>query len=225
MKEIDLLPEWYKNSRRRQIGYWAQYIVLSVVLAIIMVWSLVGFMVISKTKKDIALLEPEVIAASRISEEFRELKGHIDRLQQKANVVLKVDSRIDVASVLAELSFLINERIVLSQVSFSSEKISDVKGKKSGSDSRSAKAEFVGNVRFRIVLKGVATGAGDVAELICSLEESPYFGHVIPLYSRNENIRAVAKLADEHNQVSEFEISCYLDNYRYEGAGFAKNVN
>ena len=224
MKEIDLLPEWYKSSRRRQIGYWAQYTVLGVVFAVIVVWSLVGFISISKTKKEIASLEPKVIESRQVSEEFRELESEIERLEQKANVIARIDSRIDVARVLAELSFLVDEKIVLSKVSFSSEKISDVKSKKKGGSSKSAKDKFVGNVRFKIVLNGVATGAGNVAELTRGLEQSPYFSGVIPLYYRNKNIKAVAKLADEYHQVSEFELSCYLANYKYEPVGFAKNI-
>lgn len=225
MKEIDLLPEWYKSSRRRQIGYWAQYIFLGVVLAVIIVWSMVELAAISKTKKEIASLEPAVLESRQVSEEFRGLESEIERLEKKANIIRKIDSRIDVARVLAELSFLVDEKVVLSRVSFSSEKIPDVKGKRAGSSgAKSAKDKFVGNVRFKIVLNGVATGAGNVAELTRGLEQSPYFSGVIPLYSRNKNIKAAAKLADKHYQVSEFEISCYLANYKYEPVGFAKNV-
>ena len=224
MKEIELLPEWYKSSRRRQIGYWAQYTVLGVVFAIIVMWSAVEFAAISKTKKEIASLEPKVLESRQVSEEFRGIESEIERLEKKANVIAKVDSRIDVARVLAELSFLVDDKIVLSQVSFSSEKISDVKSKRTGSSAKSAKEKFVGNVRFKIVLNGVATGASDVAELTRGLEQSPYFSGVVPLYYRNKNIKAAAKLADENHQVSEFEISCYLANYKYEPVGFAKSV-
>ena len=97
MKEIDLLPEWYKSSRRRQIGYWAQYTVLGVVFAVIVMWSLVGFISISKTEKEIASLESVVLESRRISEEFRGIESEIERLEKKANVIAKVDSRIDVA--------------------------------------------------------------------------------------------------------------------------------
>ena len=225
MKEIDLLPEWYKSSRRRQIGYWAQYVVLGVVLAIIMVCSLIEVGAISKTKKEIAAMQQKATRSEKISQEFNSLKSQIERLEQKANVIRKVNSRIDVTSVLAELSFILDEKVVLSEVSFGSEKFPNAGKTKRGSVSRaagkSANSKFVGDVRFKIVLNGVATDASNVAELICKLEESPYFSQVIPSFSRNKNIKAVTKLAGKNYQVSEFEISCYLANYKYDSVGFA----
>ena len=93
----------------------------------------------------------------------------------------------------------------------------------------------VGDVRFKIVMRGIAADAGDVAALVCKLEDSPYFCQVVPSFSRNAEVKAAnytsgqgsAKASEEvpgarenirepdkSVQVSEFEISCYLANYR-----------
>jgi len=61
------------------------------------------------------------------------------------------------------------------------------------------------------VISGVAAGAGDIAELIGKLEESPYFCLVSPSFSQNRKMKVGT---GENFQVSEFEISCYLANYR-----------
>jgi len=53
--------------------------------------------------------------------------------------------------------------------------------------------------------------------LICRLEDSPYFQLVYPSFSRNRNIKTGTNLAGENYPASEFEISCYLANYRQEG--------
>ena len=85
----------------------------------------------------------------------------------------------------------------------------------------------VGNVRFKVVINGVATDASDVAALVCKLEESLYFCDVTPLYSRNKQLQRKVNSASRPQtmerstlqsrdslRVSEFEISCYLKNYR-----------
>ena len=50
MKEIDFLPEWYKSGRRRQVNYRAQYIILSGVFAVMMVWNYVSATSVSKVR-------------------------------------------------------------------------------------------------------------------------------------------------------------------------------
>jgi len=93
----------------------------------------------------------------------------------------------------------------------------------------------LGNVRFRVVITGVAADAGDVGALMCKLEDSPYFWQVVLAYSRDTGItsrsagpaRTAAEVkektaetndnvrqADVSVRASEFEIHCYLANYR-----------
>jgi hypothetical protein len=93
----------------------------------------------------------------------------------------------------------------------------------------------LGNVRFRVAIAGVAADAGDVGALMCKLEDSPYFWQVVLAYSRDTSIKSQTsgpvamasemkeKTADTKDNVrqadaavraSEFEIHCYLANYR-----------
>jgi hypothetical protein len=134
----------------------------------------------------------------------------------------EMDSKIDVASVLAEMSYLIDDNIVLSKVEFDAEKFVDTQRlKASGRTNTAARAAgrnvagkgelLIGDVRFKVVISGVATNAGDIAELICKLEKSSYFCMVNPSFSRNRNMKVGT---GKNFQVSEFEISCYLANYR-----------
>ena len=88
-----------------------------------------------------------------------------------------------------------------------------------GLDFAGKKANPLGNVRFRVVMSGVASDSSDVAALICRLEDSPYFCQVIPSFSRNRKIKADKDAGAGDLQVSEFEISCDLANYRYEDEG------
>jgi hypothetical protein len=150
-------------------------------------------------------------------------------LRQKARTIRQLDSKIDVASVLGELSFLLDEKVVLSKVGFYAQRFADKQDGKArggsavrvtGGGFGPGRSPLAGDVRFRVVLSGVASDATDVADLICNLEDSPYFCHVIPSFSRNREINAGTRLARKDLQVSEFEISCYLANYQEKGGQF-----
>jgi hypothetical protein len=92
----------------------------------------------------------------------------------------------------------------------------------------------MGDVRFKVLISGVAADASDVAALICKLENSPYFCQVVLSFSRNTDIdvrksdtlrlqkdytqELSSTRRDEHKtegsvRVSNFEINCYLANY------------
>ena len=223
MKEIDFLPKWYKSGRRREVSYRKQYIVLVGIFVIMMAWNFVATSSISKATAELSREKSRQAEAESASREFARIKSQVTGLQERAKSIEEIDSKIDVANVLAEMSFLIGEKVVLSKVEFKAERFIDKQEARmnSGSVIRVAGGNFggreamlPGDVRFKVVISGVASDGSDVAELICKLEDSPYFCQVIPLFSRNRKMRAGSGLAGEDLQVSEFEISCYLANYR-----------
>ena len=187
---------------------------------VMMVWNFVAAHSISKATAKLADGTARQAEAESASREFARIKSDMTRLQKKVKSIEEIDSKIDVASVLAEISFLIDEKIVLKGVEFSAERIA---GKQDGKPNRGfavrvARAEFggkgaplSGDVRFRVVISGVAADGGDVAALICKLEDSPYFCQIYPSFSRNMKIKVKT---GENLQASKFEISCYLANYR-----------
>jgi hypothetical protein len=86
--------------------------------------------------------------------------------------------------------------------------------------------DWSGDFRFKVVITGMAVDAGCVADLICRLEDSPYFCLVYPSFSKSGQVSghkdkpAIGKGGKqpmENYQVSEFEINCYLANYRQLG--------
>ena len=222
MKEIDFLPEWYKSGRQRQIGYRAQVLGMGGVLLIMIVWNFVTTHSISKAGAEVQQRKAVQAEAEAVSREFTGIKSEVADLKKQVRFMEKMDSKIDVASVLAEMSYLINDNIVLDKVEFDAEKFVDAQRQKASgrtnTTARSAgrnvagKGELsLGDVRFKVVISGVATNTGDIAELIRKLEESPYFCLVDPSFSRNRNMKVGT---GKNFQVSEFEISCYLANYR-----------
>jgi Tfp pilus assembly protein PilN len=226
MKEIDFLPTWYRSGRRRQISYRAQYVGLAGIFVVMMVWNFIATHSLSKATAELAGAELKSAGAESTAQEFTKIKSEAAHLQEKARTIEEIDSKIDVANVLAEISFLVDKKIVLSKVEFVAEKFSGRQGGKpnSGSAVRVVGGDFsgkevlpLGDVRFKVVINGVASDASDVAALICKLEDSPYFCQVIPSFLRNKEMKTPAKVTGENFQVSEFEISCELANYRQGG--------
>jgi hypothetical protein len=232
MKEIDFLPEWYKSGRRRQTSYRTQYIALGGVFVLMMVWNLVGGRSISKATAELAREAPGQAEIGSASEEFTRIRSELTELRRKAESIKEIDSKIDVTSILGEMSFLVDGKIVLSRLEFLPERLADSQDGKanSGSAVRAAGGNLgrkrslpLGDVRFKVVIKGVASDASDVAELVCKLEESAYFCEVTSSW-RNKEIRAGVGLTKKGLRVSEFEIHCYLANYRQDASCFANET-
>lgn len=235
MKEIDFLPEWYKNGRRRQLRYSTQYIALACIFGVMMLWIFISINSISRASANLDRMAAKQSEVQVASKEFTRIKNELAELQNKTHILGEIEPRINVADVLAEMSFLIDDKIVLSKVEFISERFSDKQQPKKSSSSaiRVVGAEPdkkqslpLGNVCFKVLIGGIAVDASDVAILVCKLEDSPYFCQVYPSISRNKmiqmsgnsviNSEVETKTAPTAGNlsVSEFEISCYLANYK-----------
>jgi hypothetical protein len=221
VKEVDFLPKWYKSGRQRQVGYRTQIIGLGGLLVIMMAWNFIATHTISKAKAQVEQRKIIKAEAESVSREFAGIKSEVTELQEKVKSLEEMDSKIDIASVLAEMSFLIDDNIVLSRMEFDAERFV---GKKQEKNSRYAanvarvavgsnvgnENLLLGDVRFKVMIRGIAADASDIASLICKLEESPYFCRVYPSFSKNKQMKVGT---EREFQVSEFEISCYLANY------------
>jgi len=245
MKEIDFLPEWYKSGKRRQVSYRTQYIAIGGVFVVMMVWSFIAQRSISNAQAQISEMAKKQAQAQTVSTKYAQLEDEIRILRKNAESIEKIDSKIDVASVLAEISFLLDERIVLQRLEFVAEKFANeqenTQSPNAGkvvrvvqNNSGNKKELPLGNVRFKVVMAGVAADTNDVAALMCKLEDSPYFCQAKLSYSRGdgeigiENAAGtnIVKRTEEKRefvreagtkdkiQVNEFEINCYLANYQ-----------
>ena len=215
MKEIDLLPQWYKDSRRHRLSYRKQCMVLGAILLMMMLWNVSAVHRVSKVTASTRAVELKQVESENMRREFAQVRSQVTGFEKKQDVLEKISSKIDVAGVLGEISFLINEKIVLNRLDIRAEKFSG-KGSATGAGGvRSASpgkgGALAGDVRYRILIRGIAAESSDVAELICRLEDSSYFCQVYPSFSRDKKITV-----DSEYQVSEFEIRCYLANYKFE---------
>ena len=235
MKDIDFLPEWYKESHRRRVHVRHQYAVLTGIVCAMILYNLAAAHRINAVSAGIDRLDDQRRVAEQVIYEFDTVNNRLRERQAKVDLIAQMDSRIDLGAVLAELSHVIGGRVILSRVEFVSETLSSAKEQNHSSatvrpvgGSGAGKSTSLGDVCFRIVLAGVAANPADVSVLACRLEESPYFKRVYPSIPRSGKIEMAASAAapsggqqdntttgpaKEVFQVSEFEITCYLANY------------
>jgi len=233
VKEIDFLPEWYREGRRRQSQMRKQYAGLVLVFLGMMTFNLTATQRASKAAAELSATEDARMRAEAVVHEFEAITNELSELKVRARLMEQTDSKINVAAILAETSHLIDESIVLRRLEFVAEPFSQWSGKEetkravvrpaTGAEPKAA--AFSGDVVFRIVLAGVAARPAQVADLVCRLDESAYFRRVYPSFSRNTTItlggRAPSKSQANTNaggapdsfEVTEFEISCYLANF------------
>jgi len=212
MKEINFIPQWYKDGQKRHVGYHTQYVVIICIFAAIVLWSFGTSYSVSRAKAQIGRIQDSLAANADLAAEYNQFGSTMAQLRKKAETLEKLDHKTNIANVIAELSFLITDNITLGKLDIYLESFQP--GSASANKSRvklghrrtgapSAMPET--NNRFKVVITGIATGAQDVAALISKLEDSPYFCQIIPGFSRSKKIKELT--------ATEFEISCYLANY------------
>ena len=117
-----------------------------------------------------------------------------------------MDSRVDIAAILAEMSHVIGDSVVLRKLEIQAEPFGrpEEKEQAKGSAVRLAdrtgdpeKNPPLGRVKFRIVLTGVAAHPADVPNLVCRLDASPYFQRVHPSFYGTARAQAGPKSAPQ----------------------------
>lgn len=225
MKDIDLLPEWHKSGRRKQVGLRGQYIALCGVIAVMAAWSFFNGRAVSSAQAGLSQQQPQRIKAEATLTQVKQLESKIQQLRKKTYLIEEIDSGLDIPNVISELSFLLGKNLVLNEVSFEAEKFENAQRKRkpvSGiriarSGSAKNNASPLGKVLFKVIIKGIAAETSDVGELVRKLEQSEYFCSVSLSFSRNRKISIKTADAKQDKQVSEFEINCYLANYQLQG--------
>jgi hypothetical protein len=212
MKEIEFLPDWYRRACRRQMRYRLQYAVILCMFMAMAGWSFFTAKSVSNAQ---AKVHQQLLSSAQRQalDECADIQMKLSELGKQAVMLNKLDSKLIVSDVLAELSYLVDSRIILTQIDVQAEGFDNdaqspatgsglVRASKSGAGMQFSS----GDVRFKLILQGMACEASDIARLICKLEDSPYFCQVIPGFSRTAKVK--------ERQVSEFEIGCYIANYK-----------
>ena len=223
MKDIDFLPKWYKHRRCRRNLYHIEYVILGVTFAMMVAWDWSAQHTISQMSAKLEATAGEYEKAEQILLQSSKVQEQITQLNAKAEIITGIipKSSAKPADVLVELSLLTDERIVLSNVELTAEQTAGSK-KKSVRSKKSA-IPF-GDRRYKLVLSGVALDAADIGQMVCRLEDSPYFCSVTPSISRNKTLKSSTNNSDS-KVVTEFKITSYMSNFRQETQTVAKKGN
>jgi len=237
MKEIDFLPEWYKEGKRQRQHVRRQYMVLVVAFMTMVGYNVTATHRITRASAELAQLEGLRVEAEIACQEFNTVTKDLSQVREKAALIERIDSKINMAAVLAEMSHILGETVVLSRVDFVAEPFADDDKASHPSDTGVrvadgkkdvSRATLVGSVRFRIVLTGVAVSPADVAALVSRLDDSSYFDRVHASFWRSGKVqtggksvgaapKAQAGVASAGEagglDVTEFEVVCCLANY------------
>lgn len=218
MKDIDFIPEWYKANQNRKKRYHRQYALLISLLAVMMAWSFVIGQYVEQVRSEVEGIGSVFEKGQEKINQGMLLESDIALLQHQAGILDAVTPRTKVSAIIAELSWQVRDTIVLSKLSLTKEPVQLDQEKSSpstgvvqiGSSSRgkTPNAELMAPTRTRIVLTGYATQGADAAILISRLEESAYFDHVSPIYTKAVKVKDC--------DVTEFEICCYVADYKIE---------
>jgi hypothetical protein len=241
MREIDFLPEWYRASRRRQIGYRTQYIVIGGLVLIMIVWNYFTCQSVLNAKNTSLMLKSASQSAQNVVNEISKTEQDAKQLEKKLAIQNDLESRVDVASVLGEIAYLLNKDIVLSKVIIKAESFSPSKQapaasiRIAGMDSADKGLISNANIRYKLTMNGIANDASDIAEIVSKFEDSPYFCNVLPVFSHNKDIKSSAQASDRFPNakkvttnsgtqylVNEFQIDGFVENYRLDKNMVAK---
>ena len=221
MKEIDLLPQWYMTSQRKQQSLRGQYMVIAGVVAMMLAINFAADRSLSTARARLDETISRSSHAKAVIEHARQMSEEIEKISRKVKLLDDIDSRINIANVLSELSFLVDGKVVLGDISFEAVELEkESRGNPSASGLRVARlgkagaAGYVGDVRFFLTIHGIADQTSDVGKFVRRLEDSEYFRDVSLAFSRSKKIKVSSGSGNNQRQVSEFEISCDLANYR-----------
>lgn len=228
MKDLDFLPEWYKDRKRRHSRMRKQYIALVAAFLLMMAFNLTATHRASLMAADVTRRAEQQTKAEAVVYEFDRITNELNQLKTRADLVRRIDTGFDVAAILAEITHVVDDSIVLRKIELAAEPFTKPaskgprKGGVVGMEDRASDAQAattLDNAKLRIVLAGVATHPARVADLVCRLDESAYFQQVRPSNYGKSQIPAgpVAGATGgnppEMLDVTGFEITCYLANY------------
>jgi Tfp pilus assembly protein PilN len=215
MKEIDFLPQWYKTGQKRQVSYRRQHIAIIVILSALTLWGFATSYTVSRAGAKVERMENEFAESVAVSNEYNMLKARVDKLKTKAQMLKELEPRLDCAAILAELSYLGTEGVILQSIEIEPETYESSGSAGTGGSVRLASRSKAGqekqdplpehNVRYKLTIKGIARDATNVADMISRLETSEYFRSVVPGFSKNKDVKKV--------KTTEFSIDCYIANY------------
>ncbi len=190
MKEIDFLPQWYTDDRRRKLSVQRQCISLSIIFLVMILSNALATRSISRASAELAIVEKQRFDAERVVQEYGRLHKQVTATKKVASFSGEVNARPEVANLLGELSVLISEPVVLGHVGFSRAS-QDPPHSRLSYEPKETNLDQSGPMvagPLSIRIQGWAPDTRRISALMTALEESPYFTEVYLGYSKEQTL-------------------------------------
>ena len=183
MKEIDFVPDWYRTSRRRKRKLMVRAACLGV-FAIGMILASAGRHAQTATAAEtLAELQNSVESQAEVLETINELEYRLGQLRERRNLLSDVAGGAPLHGVLAELSLLMPEAMVLAQFRVvRGPRIAEAGPPETDDPEADKPAEE--DVRGKFELTGWAASDGSVGSLMTNMARSSLFDEVRLRYSK-----------------------------------------
>ena len=182
MKEIDFLPKWYKADKKRKVSYRRQYIAITGMAILMLAWTGAANYSVSLARGQVAIIKDSLSVNGPVGERCREYKGVVDELKKQKAVLDTLGQRTTMSSIVAEISYLCDDNVMLSSILIDSVEFGESSGDNQqssvriSSNSDGSKPDLLElETRMKGTITGFAAGPSNVGVLISKLEKSDFF--------------------------------------------------
>jgi hypothetical protein len=125
MKELDFLPNWYRDDRQRILRRHRHYVLFGLVVVLLAGWSIIVGRAVSNLKAQTQQIQTALEKGQQTLLSTLEKELQIDTLGRQAVILETLTPRTAISAVLGELAFCVNKQIIYSKVSLVLEPIED----------------------------------------------------------------------------------------------------
>lgn len=211
MRELEFLPAWYSQTRRRK-----RMVILQAWMTVTLAAGLGLFMFLSQrnvraAENELSLIQTDLTQTDSELKKLDELLTLKNQLQQQQQILDKLGTYVEVTRMLGKIDSIMPNEMALVGLSLKTvEMLEPINGLSKSAAVK--KGEQKVSRRLEVSVQGVAPTHVDVANFVMQLSSLPYFEKVFLVYGRDKS--------ESGHIMREFEISFYV-NLNAAGAGAA----
>ena len=192
MKEIDFLPEWYSQGKRCQSRTQKQYMALAAVFLMMVIWNAMALRSINQAHAQLELSQPQRIQAEGLAQQYRLVQNEWQERHRWLEHVQRLDTRLDVAAILSELSYCVSPDIKVMELRVVAQPL----------EINQSLDHPYDPVVYECLIEGMTEDPTGVGTLIEILEHSSFF----------DQVRLIQSSQLETEKMTRFKVAAYLCN-------------
>ena len=201
MRELEFLPDWYPQTRRRK-----RMVVLQAYMTVILACGLGLFMFLSQrnvraAEAELNLIHNDLNQTASDLKKLDELLALKSQLQQKRQVIDKLGTYVDVTRMMSSIEQLMPREMAL--VGLSMKTVEQLRAIPGLAGVSIKKPEMRLDRRLEVAVRGVAPTHVDVANFVVQLSNVAYFEQVSLGYGRDKTLSG--------HIMREFEVTFYVN--------------